>query len=126
MSVTKTKTIKQKNYDYVPSMPGEFETKDSNIKNPLGNHNYDLFKEEDDIIGQVFRVKRVQLPNKGENWKVMTDSKVVFVIEGAKLSKKEKEYLYTPDGINFILKQAKVGFKSMNQFKTNLKQYIKI
>ena len=39
-----------------------------------------------------------------------------------KISKKEREYLQTVDGFNFILSQAKVGIKSLNSFKVELKK----
>lgn len=100
------------------------EFKDTNLKYNLSKFEYDLYHEEDDVAEKVIRVKRVTMPNKQEKWKVMTDNKVIFIIEGTKLSKKEREFLNTVDGFNFILKQAKLDIKSFNSFKNDLKKLI--
>jgi len=105
------------------SQGGE-EYKDSNLKYNLSKFEYDLYHEEDDVSEPVVRVKRVSMPNKGEKWKVMNDNKIVFTIESTKISKKEREYLQTIEGFNFILAQAKIGIKSLNSFRTELKKTI--
>src|SRR6266481_2954927 len=88
------------------------EVKDQNTKYNLSKFDYDLYHEEDDIAEKIIRVKRVSLPNKCERWKIFEDNHVVFTIEGTKLSKKEKEFLRTPDGFNFLISQYKVKIKS--------------
>ena len=108
----------------VTTTPITEEFKDQNQKYNLSKFEFDLYHEEDDIAEKIIRVKRVAMPNKGEKWKVMSDNKLVFTVEGDKLSKKEREYLQTVDGFNFILAQAKVGIKSLNAFKTELKKVL--
>src|ERR1700690_257036 len=81
--------------------------KDQVTKHPLSKFEYDLYHEEEDISMPVVRVKRVNMPNKGIKWKIIIDNKVDFVIEGSKISKKEREFLQTIDGFNFLLGQAK-------------------
>lgn len=98
------------------------EFKDQNIKYVLSKFEYDLYNEEDDISNPVIRVKRMSMPNKGEKWKILEDNKAVFTIEGTKLTLKEREFLRTVDGVNFMLSQAKSGIKSVNAFKTELKK----
>ena len=113
--------------DPAPNFPlgsGE-DFKDSNKYN-LSKFEYDLYHEEDDVSEKVVRVKRVSMPNKGEKWKVMQDNKVTFTVESNKISKKEREYLQTIDGFNFILARAKTGIKSLNSFRTELKKAIAI
>jgi hypothetical protein len=109
----------------VPSAPapssGE-DFKDPNMKYNMSKFEYDLYHEEDDKSEKVVRVKRVSMPNKGEKWKIMVDNKVVFTIESTKISKKEREFLSTVEGFNFTLAQAKVGIKSLNSFRTDLKK----
>jgi len=100
------------------------ESKDRNQHYNLSKFEYDLYHEEDDIAEKVIRVKRVSLPNKGERWKVFSDNKIIFTIEGNKLSKKEKEFLQTIDGVNFILTHAKSGFTSFNKFRVELKNKV--
>jgi len=98
------------------------EVKDQNSKYSLSKFDDDLYHEEDDVANKVIRVKRVSMPNNNEKWKITSDNKLIFTIEGTKISKKEREYLQTVDGFNFILSQAKVGIKSLNSFKVELKK----
>jgi len=100
--------------------------KDQNLKYNLSKFEYDLFHEEDDKVEPIIRVRRVSMPNKEEKWKIMADNKVLFIIEGAKLTNREKEFLRSVDGVNFLLKQAKSGIKSFNSLKIELKKNIKI
>src|SRR5271165_7464849 len=64
--------------------------------------NGDLFHEENNIKERIIRVKRITSVN-NERWNIFDNNKIVFVVEGAKISKKEKEYLRTPDGFNFLI-----------------------
>lgn len=104
--------------------PATEEFKEANQKYNLSKFEFDLYHEEDDKVEKIIRVKRVAMPNKGEKWKIMIDNKLVFAIEGSKISKKEREYLGTVDGFNFILSQAKLGIKSLNNFRAELKKDI--
>ena len=101
------------------------ELKENGSKKTLSKFEYDLYHEEDDIAEKIIRVKKVSMPNKGEKWKVMLDTKVVFQIESTKISKPERQYLQTIEGFNFILSQAKIGIKSLNAFRKELKNKIK-
>jgi hypothetical protein len=100
------------------------EFKEQNQKYNLSKFEFDLYHEEYDVSEKVIRVKRVSMPNKGEKWKVMIDNKLIFTIESPKISKKEREYLQTVEGFNFILAQAKTGIKSLNSFRVELKKII--
>jgi len=100
------------------------EIKDQNQKYNLSKFEFDLYHEEDDKIEKVIRVKRISMPNNGEKWKILNDNKIIFIIESTKISKKEREYLQTVDGFNFMLTQAKIGIKSINSFKNELKKNI--
>ena len=101
------------------------EFKDQNLKYNLSKFEYDLYHEEDDVVEKVIRVKRVSMPNKGEKWKIFEDTKLIFTVEGAKLTNKEKEFLRTIDGVNFLISQYKQGLKSINYLKTEIKKRIK-
>ena len=111
--------------DHNNTSGGGEEFKDQNIKYVLSKFEYDLYHEEDDVSNPVVRVRRFSLPNKGERWKIFEDNKVVFIIEGSKLAKKERTFLRTIDGINFVINQYKNGIKSFNSFKTEIKKRIK-
>ena len=101
------------------------EYKDQNLKYNLSKFEFDLYHEEDDVAEKVIRVKRVSMPNKGEKWKIFEDNKVMFVVEGAKLTNKEKDFLRTVDGVNFLISQFKQGIKSFNALKNEIKKKLK-
>ena len=107
-----------------PPTSGE-EIKDNNLKYNLSKFEYDLYHEEDDIALPVIRVKHISLPNKGDRWKIFEDNKVGFIVEGAKLTNKEKEFLRTVDGVNFLIKQYKQGINSFNALKGEIKKALK-
>lgn len=98
---------------------------DNQGKGTLNRYEYDLFDEEKDKIEKLVRVKRIQMPNKGEKWKIFCDNKPIFVIEGSKISKKEKEYLRTPEGFSFLILQCKNGIKSLNKLRIEIRKKIK-
>lgn len=99
--------------------------KDQNLKYSLSKFEYDLYHEEDDTVEKVIRVKRVSLPNKEEKWKIYEDNKAILVIEGSKLTNKEKEFLRSVDGVNFLLSQYKQGIKSFNSLRIEMKKKLK-
>lgn len=108
-----------------PAGTSSEEGKDSNLKYNLSRFEYDLYHEEDDKAEKVIRVKRVSMPNKGEKWKIFEDNKVMFIVEGTKLNNKEKEFLRTVDGVNFLIAQYKEGIKSFNSLKNEIKKRLK-
>ncbi len=114
------KTMANKNNGDQGSGGEEF--KDQNIKYVLSKHEYDLYHEEDDVPAKVIRVKRFTLPNKGERWKIFEDNKVVYTLEGSKLTIKEREFLHTVDGINFLITQYKQGIASFSALKNENKK----
>lgn len=115
--------MKDNNFKDISSSYSE-ETKDTFSSHINSKYDYDLYHEEDDKQEPMIRVKRFNMPNKGEKWKVFNDNKVIFSIESPKLSKKEREFLQSIAGFNFILNQAKAGIKSLNNFKLELKKII--
>lgn len=106
-----------------PSNTEDF--KDRNLKYSFSKFEYDLYHEEDDKAEKVIRVKRFSLPNKGEKWKIFEDNKAMFIVEGTKLNNKEKEFLRTLDGVNFLIAQYKQGIKSFNSLKIEMKKKLK-
>lgn len=102
----------------------ENEIKDPSLKYNLSKFEYDLFHDEDDIAERIIRVKRYSLPNNGERWKVFENDKVMFIIEGTKLTKKEKSFLRSIDGVNFLIGMYKTGINSFNHFKIEIRNKI--
>lgn len=107
----------------ITSITEEFKSQSN--KYTLSKFEFDLYDEESNKPEKVIRVKKFSMPNKGEKWKIFEDNKVMFVIEGSKLNSKEKNFLKTVDGINFLLKQYKLGIKSFNSLKSAIKDQIK-
>jgi len=95
--------------------------KEPSLKYNLSKFEYDLYHEEDDIAEKIIRVKRFATSN-NEKWKIFEDSKVTLIIEGTKLSKKEKEFLRTVEGINFLLSKYKNGVNSFSSMKVEIKK----
>jgi len=118
---TQTKT----NTDPTPNLPQAGEEGKDGMKYSLSKFEYDLYHEEDDKAEKVIRVKRVSMPNKGEKWKIFEDNKVMFIVEGSKLNNKEKDFLRTIDGVNFLITQYKQGIKSFNSLKNEIKKKLK-
>lgn len=100
-------------------------TEEKASKFPHSKFEYDLYHEEDDVSLPVIRVKRISTSNKVERWKIFEDTKAVFIIEGAKLNSKEKEFLRTSDGFNFLITRYKQGIKSFNSLKIAIKKRLK-
>jgi len=111
--------------DSAITMPTD-EIRERTFKQNLSKFEHDLYCEEDNIIEKVIRVKRIGMPNKGEKWRVFENNKAIFTIEGVKISKKEKEFLRTIDGVSFIIAQAKIGIKSFNNLRTELKKILAV
>ena len=113
-----------KNYEQNATISDDF--KEQNIKYTLSKHDDDLYHEENNVAGKVLRVKWIKLPNKGDRWKILDENnRALFVVEGNKLSKKERAFLRTVDGFNFLIKQFKDGAQSFNKLKTAIKNNMK-
>lgn len=104
------------------------DVKEQGSKFNLSKFEYDLYHEELDIAEKVIRVKRIALP-KGEKWKIFEilgkENKLIFTVEGIKLSNKEKEYLRSVEGFNFLVAQSKLGISSFNALRKELKKQLK-
>ncbi len=100
------------------------EFKEQNIKYNLSKFEYDLYHDEDNVVEKVIRVKRVATAG-SEKWKIFENTKVMVTVEGSKLSTKEKEFLRSANGVNFLLAQYKNGIKSFAALKAEMKKNLK-
>ena len=98
-----------------------FDVKEYQINNGSNKFDYDLFKDEDNIINAVYRVKRTDTPKKGERWKIFKNDEMLFEIDGAKISKKNAGWLRTIDGINWLIGLCKAGMTNIKQLKIEMK-----
>jgi hypothetical protein len=100
------------------------EAKELGQKHTLSKFEHDLYDEKEDIRMPVIRVKRICTSNNIERWKIMSDNKAVLVIEGSKLNKKERNFLRTLEGFNFLISEHKLGINSFAAIKKSIKKYL--
>lgn len=112
-----------KYYEQSSTISDEF--KSQNIKFTLSKQEDDLYDDADDKIYKVIRIKRIGIPARGEKWKIFNDTELIATIDGHKLTKKEKVFLRSIDGINFLILQFKSGIRSFNALKKSIKKQIK-
>jgi hypothetical protein len=114
--------MKVKNYNDAVMAPEYEAAKEySGNKSILSKSDYDLFFDEKNIVERVVRIKRSDTKVKGERWKIFADNEVVFILDGTKISKKDREYLRTPEGFSFLIVQFKNGLKSVDGLKKALR-----
>jgi len=89
----------------------------------LSKYDYELFDDSKAVPAPVIRVKRVG-SSKNERWRIFENSDLKFIVEGSKLLKKECAFLRTLEGTSWLISEFKVGFKSLNELKTRLKNKI--
>jgi hypothetical protein len=106
-------------------LPDEENSKDSGIKFSLSKFDYELFHEEDNKIEPLIRVKRVNLPGNGENWKIYQNNKLIMTIEGIKFNKAERAFLGTLEGFNLLIHQFKKNNTTVTAIKKEIKSKLK-
>jgi hypothetical protein len=99
-------------YDEQNSKKGAFLKQDS-----------ELYNEEDDVPGGSVQVKRISQPPK-EDWQIYINSKEYLLLRGTRFTAKEREFLRSVEGTLFIVQGAKQGWKSVSEFKRQLKDKV--
>lgn len=113
------KDKKSKYDDYVNELP--FQNENGASRGILSKLDFELFDDTLAVVHPVVRIKRSNSTTRGEKWRIFLGEELKFLIDGDKLSKKERTFLRTVDGINWLIKEFKVGFKSLNELKIKLK-----
>lgn len=88
----------------------------------LNNQNNELFDDESYVVYRLVNVKRVDLPQNGENWEILEDDRVVFTLKGVRLTNKEKALLRTAEGIQLLMNEYKAGNTSVSKIRRKLKE----
>lgn len=96
----------------------------SSTTTKLSKFDGELFDEAKAVAGKVVRIKRIGSVDKKEKWKILVNDELTFVVEGDKLSKKEKIFLRSVEGLSWLIGEVKVGFKSFNELRSRLKQQL--
>jgi hypothetical protein len=81
----------------------------------------DLYHEEYNVAEKIIRIKHIIMPNKDEKWRVIIDDKVIFTIDGRKISEENIKYFNTVEGFNFIINLVKKGKLTIKDFMSELK-----
>lgn len=90
-------------------------------KTTFSKFEYDLYHDEDNVVMPILNIKRENLPNNEIRWKIFKGSELFLIIEGNKLSKNERNFLGTANGMNFLFSQMKAGVDTFIKLKANLK-----
>jgi len=80
----------------------------------------ELFDEENNVVHKLINVRRVELPQSGEDWEILEDNKVMFTVKGVKLTKKQKLFLRSVEGISSLMQLYKEGQINMNKIKNKI------
>lgn len=113
------------NFDQFNANTGANDDKDFKNTPVQSRFQYDLFKEEDyNIVEKVIRIKHTRSPSKGDRWKVFENDENVFILEGSKISKKERAFLKSYEGFTFLISQAKDGIRSFHDIHKKLKSFL--
>jgi hypothetical protein len=86
-------------------------------------HDHELFDDDDDIITKLINVKMVTFGNgKNEDWEILVNGKLALVLKGVRFTVRERKFLKTPQGMLFIIKGYKSGWKSVSEFKRQIQK----
>ena len=91
----------------------------------LSKNDFELYDNEKSLPASLYRVKRTSTAGKGERWRLMRDDELLFVLEGKTLSKKEKEFLRTVEGVSFLTSQIKMNIPTLSKLRTAIKIEVK-
>ena len=84
---------------------------------------HELFDDNDYVPNDLVNVKRVKCKN-GYDWEIYCNGSCEIILTGYRFKKKEKKFLETSDGMNFIITGFKCGWKSVSEFKRQLEKYL--
>lgn len=82
----------------------------------------ELFDDGSYIVHELINARRIELSRGGEDWEILKDKKPVLTLKGVRFTKKERAYLRSVEGMLFIVNGYKLGWKSVSEFKRQLKK----
>lgn len=97
-------------------MPTEFEKNFNMTKEDA------LFDDDSNVVHEIISIRKVMLPNNGLCWEVLRDKKVIISINSNRLTKKERSFLSSVDGMQFLIAQIKSGVFKLKDIKSNIKK----
>ncbi len=82
----------------------------------------ELFREQDYVPQDLVSVKKIDLSGGGQNWQILLNKKTALLLNGSRFTAKERTFLGSVDGMNFIISGFKNGWKSVSEFKRQIKK----
>jgi hypothetical protein len=77
----------------------------------------ELYDEQKDIIFPMLRIKRVSRPKNNERWEIIENGVVLLSLKRSTITNIDAEFLYTVDGIKFLLERFKSGARTIGKLK---------
>jgi hypothetical protein len=84
----------------------------------------EFFDEESNVVHKLINVRRIELPQNGEDWEILEDNKVMFTVKGVKLTKKQRSFLRSLQGISSLMELYKEGQINMNKIKNKINKLL--
>lgn len=107
----------ENSYDkYLTENDQFFYDEQNNKKGAFLKQDSELFNEDDAIPGDSVRVKKI-----GSDWQIYVNNEEYLLLKGTRFTVGERMFLCTPSGVQFILNGTKQGWKSVSEFKKQLK-----
>ncbi len=94
-----------------------------NQKGLIIKQDSELYNEEDDIPGDSVQVKRIFQSSK-ENWQIFVNNEKYLLLRGTRFTTRERNFLRSVEGTLFIIRGTKQGWKSVSEFKRQLKDKV--
>jgi hypothetical protein len=97
-----------------------FYDEQNNKKGAFLKQDAELYNEEEAAIpGASIRAKLVN-----EDWHVLVNGEEFLVLKSARFTVKERDFLCTLEGSQFIIQGVRQGWKSVSEFKRQLKDKV--
>jgi hypothetical protein len=72
------------------------------------------------IVYPTIRIKRISRPKNSERWEIIQNGDVCLSIKRSTIANRDAEFLYTIDGIRFLLEEFKKGSRTVSKIKEAL------
>lgn len=96
-----------------------FYDENNSSKGSFLKQDLELYNEEDDIPGASVQVKRID-----SDCVVFVNGEESLTLKSSRFTAKERDWLQTAPGFQFMIEGAKQGWKSVSEFKRQLKDKV--
>ena len=86
---------------------------------------HELFDDNDYIPNDLINIKCVEGNGSDYDWEIYKNGECELVLHGYRFKKNEKQFMQTPDGMNFIIVGFKSGWKNVSEFKRQIEKYLR-